>query len=45
MERILGQVNVGATKETHYTYEIPILSSLRQLLSDPFVLEEVRQIT
>ena len=31
------------SKSIDYVYEVPLLSSLKQLLSDPFILEEVRK--
>ena len=50
VERKLGQRIVSATRRSKryfkrvwdYVYDVPLLSSLHQLLSDPFVLDEVR---
>ena len=49
MERKLGQriVEISGSSQTKfkkkidYIYEVPLLLSLKQLLSDPFILDEV----
>lgn len=45
MERKLGerilQTGESTKKRIDYVYEIPLLASLQQLLSDPFILDEV----
>ncbi len=49
MERKLGSRTVSITqrgrrkfrKVSDYVYDIPLLSSIKQLLSDPVILEEI----
>ncbi len=53
VERKLGLTVIETTrnlcpyfqKKADYSYEVPLLCSLKQLLSDPFILEEVRACT
>ena len=53
MKRKIGQRVVRLAKNSKacfkqlcdYVYEIPLLSSLKQLLSDPFILDEVHVAT
>ncbi len=42
MERKLGETSSGTSNIiSEYVYEIPLLLSLTQLLSDEFIMEEV----